>query len=120
MIAIDDSILASIRKQLGPESEADGFDGEIKRGINSAIAILAMNGVGPNPPIYVVDETAKWSDLTADEYVLSFAQDYVFLSTKQGFDPSSTSFVNQAQSEKMEKDLWYVREWLEYKKVIEE
>lgn len=117
---MEESILKSIRKRLGPESEADGFDEDILMGINSALNILTMNGVGPAEGLLVTDESTTWDELTDNPRILGMVKDYVFFSVKQGFDPSATSFVNQAQSEVMASRLWYIREQLEYEKVINE
>lgn len=44
---MDDSILTSVKKALGPEEDYEHFDPEIIMHINSVLATLTELGVGP-------------------------------------------------------------------------
>ncbi len=91
-IDVKDSILYSVKKQLGgmdPKEESP-FDPDIIMQINGVFGILQQLGVGPEDGFSISDETAVWSDFIGDDKVLNMVKPYMYARVKLGFDISST------------------------------
>ena len=94
------SILLSVKKNLGIASEYTHFDADIISHINSSLAILFQEGVGPqDKAVQIEDDTYTWEMLTKDDTSLNFIQSSVFLRVKMLFDPPATTHVSQAMKE---------------------
>ena len=68
---MDESILNTIKKMLGIESDVIEFDTEIIICINSAIANLSQLGVGPDDGFEILDKTTIWSDYLNNKKLLN-------------------------------------------------
>ena len=87
-----DSILISIKKLLGIESEVTHFDNDIIFLINSAFATLAQLVGGSEPTFFeITDSSAAWSDYMDECVALTLIKKYVYMSTKLSFDPPATA-----------------------------
>lgn len=94
------SILLSVKKNLGIASEYTHFDADILSHINSTMAVLFQEGVGPqDKPVEIKDDTYTWDMLTDNDPTLNFIQSSVFLRVKMLFDPPATTHVSQAMKE---------------------
>ena len=91
-IAITDSILYSVKKQLGglDPTEESPFDADIIMQINGVFGILQQLGVGPREGFAISDETALWTDFIGDDKVLNMVKPYMYAKVKLGFDIAST------------------------------
>ena len=91
-IAIKDSILYSVKKQLGglDPTEESPFDDDIIMQINGVFSILQQLGVGPREGFAISDETSLWTDFTTDLIVLNQVKPYMYAKVKLGFDIAST------------------------------
>lgn len=92
-IPMDQSILKTIRKLIGPEEDYTHFDPDLIIHINTAIGILSQLGVGPEDGFFIQDETSKWSDFLEDEVMYEMVKSYIYLFVKNVFDPPSNSFI---------------------------
>lgn len=101
-----ESILNTIKKMLGLMVEDAAFDSDVLVFINDAIAKLRQLGVGPETPVFVVDNATLWSDLTANETVLSMSKTFIYLTVKLAFDPPPTSFVLEAMKSILAENTW--------------
>ncbi len=90
---INDSILDTIKKQLGAEPEYDTFDSELIPQINSTLMVLHQLNVGPAVPVLIEDSSTTWGDLVDDPVVAGFVETYVYLKTKLVFDPPTSATV---------------------------
>lgn len=90
------SILDTIKKMLGIDSEYTVFDTDIIVNINSVLMILRQMGVGPKEGFIITGSKEKWSDLTEDSELLESVKTYIYLKVKTVFDPTSSSVVNEA------------------------
>ena len=63
---MEESILTSIKKMLGPSEDYDYFDPDLIIHINSVFMILTQLGVGPSEGFSIKDKTAVWSDFISD------------------------------------------------------
>ena len=90
---MDESILTSVKKALGPEEDYEHFDPEIIMYINSVLATLTELGVGPVEGFMIQDKGAKWNDFISDDKLLNLVPTYVYLKVKLIFDPPTSSAV---------------------------
>lgn len=89
-VTMNDSILNTIKKLLGPSDTYSYFDTDIIIHINTAIATLYQMGVGPKN-FHVTDATETWADLLGtDNTVLEMAKTYIYLKVRLIFDPPTT------------------------------
>lgn len=87
-----ESILTSIKKELGYEPEDTGFDSEIIMHINSVLMDLRQIGVGPTEGFEIEDETSTWQDfLGANVKKFSGVKTYIYMRVKLIFDSSTMS-----------------------------
>ena len=94
------SILLSVKKNLGIAADYTHFDADIISHINSSLAILFQEGVGPqDKAVQIEDDAYTWEMLTKDDTSLNFVQSSVFLRVKMLFDPPATTHVSQAMKE---------------------
>lgn len=92
-IDIKNSILASVKKQLGggiDPFEESPFDDEIIMTINGAFGILKQLGIGPKEGFAISDANALWSDFSDNLTVINMVKPYMFAKVKLGFDIAST------------------------------
>jgi ferritin-like protein len=111
---INESILGSIRKLLGPEDDYTHFDSDIVIHINSAINRLYQLGVesAKNFRVTSVDET--WSDLFgSEESVIDMCKTLIYYKVKMGFDPPTNSIAADAFKSEIDKQEWLISVWVE-------
>ena len=98
-----DSILESVKKKLGIQSEYTHFDdGDIIDHINTAFFTLNQLGIGPAEPFVISDKTATWSDFIEDidDGKMEAVKSYVAIQVRILFDPPSSSYVLEELKEK--------------------
>lgn len=84
-----DSILDSVKQQLGITSDYNAFDSELILHINSVLRILNQLGVG-KLGFEISDSKSKWSDFLGDkENILSEVKTFVYLKVRYFWDPPS-------------------------------
>lgn len=86
-----ESILTSIKKQLGYEASDTGFDEEIIMHINTVLADLTQLGVGPAEGFEIEDETSTWQDYIPDMKKFNAVKTYIYMRVKLIFDSSTMS-----------------------------
>lgn len=87
------SILQSIKKLLGIDSEDSSFDQDIIMHINTVFATLNQLGVGPEEGFYIEDDYTLWTDFIDEGAKLESIKSYVYLKVKLMFDPPLSSTV---------------------------
>ena len=87
------SILQSIKKLLGIDSEDSSFDQDIIMHINTVFATLNQLGVGPEEGFYIEDDYTLWTDFIDEGAKLESIKPYVYLKVKLMFDPPLSSTV---------------------------
>ena len=102
------SILTTVKKMLGLDSDYEAFDVDIIIGINSALMTLTQVGVGPKRGFIVQDATDTWEDFLGDREDLEAIKTYVYLKTKLIFDPPTNSFTIDAMERQAEEYLWRI------------
>lgn len=88
-----ESILNSIKVDLGYEPEDTGFDEPIMDEINAVFMSLTQMGVGPSDGFLVEDETAVWDDFIPSDQKKKFGavKSYTHKKVKLAFDSASMS-----------------------------
>ena len=114
MSQMSDSILNTIKKMLGLETDYYVFDTEIIVFINSALMTLQQLGVGPTKGFVVTGLEQTWSDFLQTDKMLEGVKHYIYLHVRMVFDPPGSSFVMDSMKQQKEELEWRLREQSEY------
>ena len=90
------SILTSIKKQLGIMEDYNAFDDVLIEHINSAFMVLTQLGVGPSEGFVIRDASAVWSDFLSNTIKLEAVKTYIGHKVRLMFDPPQSSAVMEA------------------------
>lgn len=102
-----ESILDSIKKVLGIDSDYTAFDEDIIMHINTVFSVLGELGVGPTPGFHIEDNTTKWSDFFGgDVNTIRSVKTYIYLRVRLLFDPPATSFTITAMENQIKELEW--------------
>lgn len=101
-----ESILNTIKKLLGIDSEDDSFDNDLIAIINTVIPILSQMNIGPPNGFILTSPEDKWSDYLDSEINLEGVKTYIYLKTKLIFDPPSTSIVVESINNTLKELEW--------------
>ena len=104
-----DSILTSIKAQLGYGADETGFDDEIIMHINSVFLTLNQIGVGPEEGFYIFDKNDLWEDFLGDATNLEAVKSYMLLKVRLLFDPPLSSAVIEASNRMIAEFEWRLR-----------
>lgn len=96
-----ESILTSIKKDLGIDASDKDFDPDIIRRINSAFMVLMQLGVGPAGGFRITGESETWDDFTQGRTDIEGVKDYVYLKVKLKFDPPTNASLLEALKEEI-------------------
>lgn len=105
-VSVDDSILNSVKKLIGPDYDYGPFDRDLIMHINSAFMILNQLGLGPNKPYRISGSNEVWTDFMSDIENFQSVIDYVYLRCRLIFDPPSSSFVLSSLKEQQQELEW--------------
>lgn len=100
------SILNSIKKLLGIDSEYDAFDEDIRIHINSAFSTLQQLGVGPRKGFVIAGPEEEWDSYISDSIKLESVKSYIYLRVRLLFDPPSHSFLIDSLSKQAKELEW--------------
>lgn len=100
------SILDSVKKALGIESDTDVFDLDVIMHINSTFATLTQVGVGQSTGFVISDNTAEWEDFSPDMILLANVKSYIVTCVRLLFDPPATSFGLDAMQKTKQELEW--------------
>ena len=101
-----DSILTSIKAQLGIFSEETGFDDELVFDINSVFSTLYQLGVGPDNGFAITDASSTWTEYLSNEAALNMVKSYMHLKVRMLFDPPSNSSYLNSVTEMIKEYEW--------------
>ena len=105
---MEESILNSVKKNLGLAAEYLPFDHDVATFINSALSEMDQLGVGPAGGLFITDETTEWSDLDIPPNQLNIMKTLLFLKARLLFDPPTTSFGLEAAKQQIDKFEWRI------------
>lgn len=93
------SILESVKADIGASEWDTAFDATIIREINTAFMILTQLGVGPETGFYIDGPEDTWGQYETGDVDIEGVKSYVVKKVKLSFDPSQSSFVNESDKE---------------------
>lgn len=107
-----ETILTSIKKQLGIDDSNTDFDSQVMMGINMALSVLTQIGIGPSSGFSLTNGAEKWSDYiseldTSPKYIM--VQSYIYCRTKLFFDPSASQVLNKALTDTANELEWRLK-----------
>lgn len=100
---MNDSILISVKKEIGITEECADFDQDVIDAINSVFADLYQLGVGPSEPFVIENDRKKWKDFFGDRKDLNSVRSYMYLRVRLIFNPPQQSFVLASMERQIEK-----------------
>ena len=103
------SILTTIKLQLGIEEDAIHFDSQIIMNINTAISILTQIGIGPTEGFLVITGNEEWTDFIGLGSNYISAQTFIYIKTKLLFDPPANQTLLNSLTESANELLWRLR-----------
>ena len=104
---MNESILTSIKKDLGLTETQTEFDGPIIHAINTALMVLNQNGVGPEEGFTISNEIETWENFIGDSHNnLMGVKTYIYLSVKLDFDPPENGSLLAAMQTRLEELEW--------------
>lgn len=98
-IDVKETILNSVKKLLGINSEFHEFDSDILMNINAAIFTLRQIGVGPEELFTVTGEETYEDFLGEGNKEIPQVKMYLFYKTKLSFDPPTSGTVTECIKE---------------------
>lgn len=105
----DDSILLSVAKYIGFESDYSVFDKDLIKSINTELFNLYQLGVGPSKPFSITSSAETWSDFLGDkEEYFECAKEYVYIRVKRIFDPPANGTLMDALTQEMREIEWRI------------
>lgn len=108
-VAMEPSILKSIKKMLGIDPALEAFDQDIMVLINSALDSLHQLGIGPISGYAITDDSNVWPEFSPNTNTLGSVVSYVYIRTKLIFDPPLTSFVIEAYERQLHELAWRIQ-----------
>ena len=103
-----ESILTSVKKQLGIAEDYKHFDSDLIISINSVFSVLNQLGVGPDEGYSITDKNDLWSDFLPAGKKLELVKTYVYLKVKLIFDPPTSSAVMEAIKQNIAEQEWRI------------
>lgn len=94
-----ESILTSVKKNLGIDEEYEHFDPDLILYINSIFSVLNQMGVGPSYGFSITDCSAAWDDFVSDDKICNLVKSYMILKVRMMFDPPQSSSVVNVYNE---------------------
>lgn len=101
-----DSILQSVKKDLGIAPDYTHFDEELIMTINSVLSVVRQLGVGPQDGFRITGTDEVWTDLVDDEERIDYVKTYVSKRVKLLFDPPLNSSVLESTKAVMSEIEW--------------
>lgn len=96
------SILDSVKGNLGLSADYDVFDDVLIMHINSVFATLHQLGLGPTDALEITSNANAWSEFIASTKNIGSVKTYTYLKVRLYFDPPSTSFAIAAMEKQIE------------------
>lgn len=100
------SILTTIKKLLGIESDYTHFDSDIIIYINSVLMSLNQIGIGPDAGYAITSDTETWSNYLGASTNLEAVKSYIYLKVRLVFDPPSSDSVIKAIERQIQELEW--------------
>lgn len=103
-----ESILNSIKKNLGIDCEYKAFDSDIIMCINAVFGTLHQLGVGPSEGFRILSEQEDWSTYLTYGKEIEEVKTYMYLRTRLLFDPPDRGGVLTSFQEQIRELEWRI------------
>lgn len=113
-MALETSILRSIRQRIGPSADYEVFDTDLITNINTSFSRLCQLGIGPKTPFKITGVNETWEDFMDGEDYPEDVKQYIYLKAKLIFDPPQSGAVINLMKEEAEKLEWLLKDFFEY------
>lgn len=104
------SILKTIKKMIGGDTDSDDFDVDLITAINSAISTLYQLGVetlnSAGSAFSITSEAETWDDLIGDYKHIDMIKGYIYQRVRLMFDPPQNSFLVNAIQDQIKETEW--------------
>lgn len=114
---MEESILISIKKLLGLDTEYTPYDTDIIIFINDALSILHQRGVG-SKNYRVQDASTRWSDFSDRDEIVDLAKSYVYMKVRLVFDPPANATVIKSFEESIQEHEYRLQDYAELKAFV--
>lgn len=82
-----ESVLLSVKHQLGINEDDTSFDVDLINCINMALNTLTQIGLQPEEGVRITDVEDTWDSILEDDPMLETIKTYIFMKVKLAFDP---------------------------------
>lgn len=96
---MNESILNSIKKLIGIDTDDNSFNTDLMIHINSVFFVLQQLGVGPDKPFSITGDSETWSDFISDVDQFNAVKTYVYMKTRIVFDPPTNGTIMESLKE---------------------
>lgn len=103
---MSDSILKSVKKNLGLPEDPTPFDSDITLFINGVFSTLEQIGVGPTGGYSITDDSDTWDAFLGADARLNSVKTYIYLRVRMLWDPPQTSYLLNALKEQIKELEW--------------
>lgn len=104
---MNDSILVTIKKLIGFDSDFDVYDKDLIVLINSCFATLFQLGVGPQDHAYTITGSENvWAEFMGVNTDIESVKSYIYIKCRLVFDPPANSFITTALSDQAKEYEW--------------
>ena len=105
---MEQSILTSIKKNLGLDASYTVFDPDITIYINAAFSTLTQLGIGPAAGFMIESADDNWDDFIVldDDRQYNPIKTYITLRVRMLFDPPQTSYLLDAMTAQINQLEW--------------
>lgn len=110
---MEQSILTSVKKNLGIDAAYTAFDLDILTHINSAFSTLNQLGIGPEDGLTIESATTTWAAFVGSDAKLNSVRTYVYLKVRLLFDPPTTSYLIEAFERQIRELEWRLNSYRE-------
>lgn len=105
---MEDSILVSIKKLIGLDSEDESFDTDLIININSAIDVLRQLGLDIDSSLMVEDDALTWAELIPEGASLNTVKTYIYMKVRKWFDPPQNGTTMEALNSSIAELEWRI------------
>lgn len=100
-MALEESILNSVKKTLGLDPSYKAFDHDVITHINTTFFTLTQLGIGPPEGFMIEDADSEWDEFTKGAINMNAVRTYMHLRVRSLFDPPSTPHHIAAMKEQI-------------------
>lgn len=105
---MEESILVSVKKLIGLDSEDESFDVDLIININSAIDVLRQLGLDIDSGLIVEDDSLTWADLIPEGVSLNMVRTYIYMKVRKWFDPPQNGTTMEALNSSIAEIEWRI------------